>query len=952
MIFDFDAPGVHDELTCDVCVVGSGPAGLSVALEFAGTATRVIVLESGGDAYEPSAEALSLFENVGHRRAHPSAVRRRIFGGTSSIWSGRCVPISPVEFQYREWIPHSGWPVSYEDLEPYFQRAGRVLQTGPAVYDNRIWSLLGERAPNPPWDTARFETQVFQASLTKHTPTRQIPPPHDPSSENLGALQHSHAPIAQDVGESTRQDFAASESLHVLLHGHATEVITDELGEHARGVRIQSLNGRRGVVHAQHVVLACGAVDNARLLLLSRERHAQGLGNYHDQVGRYFQDHHYGVVATLERTQAPRLRRRMGFRWFDEAGTRFVYALGASFSAQCQREERLPRAMLSTFEFPSRPAALGAARRVAEKLLGRDVQLRSSDLASALLHPLELLTGAVDRYALHRPTLPPLSQLGIGCNVEQIPNPESRITLGTGRDALGQPVARIDWRLDDREFAAYRRAGELFIKECQRLGLETPKLAPWLLATDESWRSQLHDMAHPMCSTRMSADPRNGVVDANCDVHGVKGLHVAGTSVFSTGGAANPTLMAVSLAIRLADHIKSLRASRPVGGEAAPHIAPARTERIRVGIVGAGSRVRTIYHPVLAAHADRIEVVGFTSRTEDSRKALAALTGWSPYASLDELVASARPQFLIVAVSGEANVPVLNDVIARGYPVLAETPLAWNERAGRALVRAAQARGLSLGVAEQFPFLPAEQLKRKLIRLGAIGAIKAVVNDFSTYDYHGIAQLRAYVGYDREPRAATAQRFSFGLTGVLDGHQPSNAAMAWSEEWLTGNVSMSGGELLVQDFSAGYASLPTRPKGQLRVLGECGSLVDQRLIHVDRVTGRRTEAAFDVQPDCLSALHPDLGRVEWRKPAWSLTLDDEQLAVGLHVEAFREALVHGGLPLYTGAEALADVEILRGLAYSASLGGRPVSMPLNTRYQMARTAPGKLSRAIKRRIGR
>lgn len=952
MIEDFSASPVGNELQCDICVVGSGPVGLSLALEFRNTDTRIIVLESGGDGYEPEVEALSEIESSGHRRAHPFAVRRRLLGGTSSVWSGRCVPFSALDLQHRVWIPESGWPVSEEDVAPYLQRAGRILKTGPAVYDDRLWSLLGRRPHAQPWDASCFETQVFQASAVTHPRTRHVPLPHDPRSEKLEALNHSGAPAAEDVAEAARRELTDSRNVRVLLHAHAVEILTDQPAQQVRGVRIQSLAGRQGTVRASHVVLAAGGIDNARLLLLSRRHAEQGLGNQFDQVGRYLQDHHYAVVASLEGAQAKRLRRRMGFHWYDHNGRRHVYTLGASLSAQRQREESLPRATLFTFEHYSRAAALTAAKRLGETIADAGARALPGDVGAVLLHPLDLLGGVMDRYAFRRPGLAPISRLDIGCNVEQIPDPASRVTLGTRLDAMGQPLAHIDWRVHPRELETYRRAGELFVAECRRLGLEVPRLSPWLLESGESARNQLHDMAHPMGATRMSNEPRDGVVDKHCAVHGIHGLHIAGSSVFRTGGTSNPTLMAVALAIRLADRIKAIRLSGPAIVGAAPRMESGADSRIRVGIIGAGSRVRGVYHPVFQALNESFHVVGFTSRSADSRHSLADATGWLAHGTLDELVANGRPQFLVVAVNNDANVAVLHQAIARGLPVLAETPLAWQERAGRGLVNTARARNIALGVAEQFPFMPMEQLKRKLIRLGAIGSVRAVVNDFATYDYHGIAQLRSYVGYERTARRIVAQRFAFGHTGVAEGRAAASAALGWDETWLRGNIDMSGGALMVHDYSAGYAMLPTRPPGELRVVADSGSLVGDRMIHVNRVSGVRTESHFEVYADGISVQHPDLGQIEWRRPPWARSLNDEQLAVGLHVEAFREVVQQDGVPLYSCTQALDDIEILRGLHYSASRGGSPVLLPINARYQQALSATTKLRQMANRLLRR
>lgn len=931
MIRDFDRSEGPDTLDCELCIVGSGPVGLAIALEFEGSPARVVVLETGGDAHEAAAEAVSAFENAGHRRVHPSAVRRRIFGGTSSVWSGRCVPFAALDLQQRDWIPGSGWPLQADEVSPYLQRAGRLLQAGPAVYDDGLWALLGERPPSSPWDPASFETQVFQASVVRHPRTREIPAPSDPASGNLELLNHSSVPQAEDIAELARERMQASRNVTVLLHAHALEVETDATGRRAGAVRIQSPSGRRGQVRAREVVLACGAIDNARLLMLSRSTLAGGMGDSFDVVGRYLMDHHYAVVATLEGTQGRKLRRRMGYRWFDVKGQRHVVVTGASLSAQRQREEQLPRATLFTFEHVARPAAITAARQVAQGLRPGRPLADAGTWRAALLHPLDLAQDVSDRYLSHRPPLSPVSRIDIGCNVEQLPDADSRVTLAESRDVFGQPRARIDWRLNEREYLGYIRTAELFAGECRRLELEQPVLGSWVREPAVDWRGALHDMAHPMGTTRMSDSPRHGVVDRHGAVHGIEGLHVAGSSVFPTGGTSNPTLMAVALALRLADRLKATLSPMTHIAADTPRIEATGEPRVRVGLIGAGARMRDCHAPVLEALYDRFEVVGVTSRSAQGREALAQARGWKAFDSMPALVAGGRPDFLLVAVGTEANVPVLYQAMGFGLPLLAETPLCWNERDGRALVRQARGRGIALGILEQFPFTPAEQLKRKLIALGAIGAVTAAVNDFASYDYHGLAQLRAYAGYGLQAQCVSARRVQFGP----------------AEQWLLGTIRMTGGVLLLHNYSAGYAMLPTRPPGALRVLGQSGSLVGEQAIFVDRKGGARTSAPFIRTPRSIGVAHPELGHVEWEDPFADSPLTEEQRAVALHVQAFRGVVRHDGVPLYSGAQALGDIELLRALYYSAERDGAQVRVPLRTRYERARVAGRRLGRKLR-----
>ena len=969
MIEDFDSLAGISEVSCDLCIVGTGPAGLAVATSLANTQLDVLVLETGGEHHEPRSEALSEFESVGARRASHMSVRRRIFGGTSVLWSGRCVPFAPTDYQPRAWVPNSGWPIDAAGVAPYLDRAGALLGTGPAVFDDRLWQMLNKRAPQPAWDPAKFEWQYFQASLPGDSVRRQVPSAEDHSFENLDALMHSGAPAAIDVAQASRRTLAEAPNIRVWLHAHVRSVNSESDGSTVTGVTIQRTGGGLTQVRARAVVLACGGIDNARLLMLSDEHAPGGLGNAHDQVGRYLMDHHYAAIGTVT-GEARRLRSRFRQLWFDQHGRRHVYVTGASLSGQRQHEEQLTRGTVYLFEHVHAPAPVSSLGSVLRALRGgRSGTVDHADLGNLGRHPLRLLEGIHDRYVARRPAFTLTSQVDIGCNVEQVPDAQSRVTLSERVDEYGQRLARIDWRMHEVERLTYAACARLIEEECRRLQLESPRMAPWLRDPEADWRSHLHDMAHPMGTTRMSASPESGVVDANCAVHGTRGLYVAGSSVFATGGTSNPTLLIAALGFRLADHLRKALQTTPTlkGPLKMPTpdqpVATSSRERIKVGMVGAGDRVKHIYGPVLKALSDRIEVSGFFTRDPAKGEAFAASSGWPWFASLDDLIRGAQPAFLIVAVNGAANTGVLYDAIGRGLPILAETPIAWDERSARGIVDFAAKRGVQVGVAEQFPNLPVEALKLKLISLGVLGSITSAINEFATFDYHGIAQLRAYLGGHRQAVSATAVEHDFGRTGVIDGVTPPISALAWPERWLLGTVKHADGALLVHNYSSGYSVLPTRPQGRLLVHGECGSLVDNHLIVVNRRTGEthRSEMRRDVVDGeggtllrGVSVDAPEFGAVEWRNPFAQHALSDEQIAVATHVAAMIEVACEGALPLYPAASALQDIEYLRALSYSARRAGAPVGFPVASRYQQVRIAlsPGRLGQLASKVSGK
>jgi choline dehydrogenase-like flavoprotein len=151
----------------------------------------------------------------------------------------------------------------------------------------------------------------------------------------------------------------------------------------------------------------------------------------------------------------------------------------------------------------------------------------------------------------------PSTRLYVVKNVaEQAPNPDSRVVLSRERDALDCPRVALCWRTSPLDKRTAHRAREIFGEELWRAG--AGRLQSSLEGEGKPWPARLRGARHHMGTTRMHSDPRRGVVDANCRVHGIANLYVAGSSVFPTSGAANPTLTIVALALRLAGHVNQV----------------------------------------------------------------------------------------------------------------------------------------------------------------------------------------------------------------------------------------------------------------------------------------------------------------------------------------------------------------------------------------------------------
>jgi choline dehydrogenase-like flavoprotein len=512
----------------DICVVGAGAAGIMLARRLAQRGQSVCLLESGGLDFEQATQDLYQGANLGMEYYDLDQARLRFFGGTVSIWGGRCALLNTIDFERRHWVPHSGWPISRAELDPYYRLAHDQFELGEFNYDEAVWDALG--LPPQPFDRDRFACDLWR---------------FDEASERFTAAR--------------TRDVLDSQKIRVLLHANAVKLQADAEGRLITHVEVRPLDGPPQRVSAQRVVLACGAIENARLLLVSNDVESAGVGNRHDQVGRFFMEHPTGRIARVDTPQPYEMWDAFQKR-FMRAGPPLAPVLRLGEAAQ--RSEQALNSIV-TFKLqadPSRGVALGnkiyhrLKHSIAPSRGGRAID-HAYRAARAWLH--REVRGAVERFRAR------VGATGLYLIVrgEQAPNPDSRVVLSEARDALGNRRADLDWRLSEIDKHTARVMARVFDSELRRLRIGSAAASDWLDDPSPAWPVDPTVGNHPiggyhhMGGTRMSASPSQGVVDGDCKVHGYSNLYVAGSSVFSTSGWANPTLTIVALALRLADHL-------------------------------------------------------------------------------------------------------------------------------------------------------------------------------------------------------------------------------------------------------------------------------------------------------------------------------------------------------------------------------------------------------------
>lgn len=496
----------------DLCIIGGGAAGIALALKLRGSGLSVLLAESGGEAGDESAVDLNRVTEAGQPFPGAREGRARRLGGATTLWAGQSLPLDPIDFQPRTWVPHSGWPIPYAEVASRYAEAERFLRLEGLRYDHAAWKHLGE-AP-PPFDEDRLRPQV--SWLAKH----------------------------RDFGAMYRADLAGDPNTRVLLEATATRIRPPAGGDGRYAVELAALSGRRAEVRAKRVVVCCGGLDTPRLLL------ASGLGN--DLVGRFLQDHPTATVGEV--TDADFDRLAQWFRPFYRKEGRLFPKMALAEAAQRARQvlnvtselvftapEDSPfataRAFYGAFRGGETKAALGRASRLA---MGGG----------------EMLGYAWTRWAKRRLPAPRGARITLWAHIEQTPDPESRVTLDPiEKDALGMPRARLDWRLNELDRRSFEVFAEVVGEEFARMGVGRLTPSPWL--REPGWRREVQDFFHHIGTARMGANPAEGVVNPDLEVFGHPGLYVASSAVFPTGGASNPTLTILALTLRLAERLRA-----------------------------------------------------------------------------------------------------------------------------------------------------------------------------------------------------------------------------------------------------------------------------------------------------------------------------------------------------------------------------------------------------------
>ena len=519
MIFDLERNLPADETAYDVCIVGAGAAGISLAVELRRRGKKVLIVEGGGARFEPASQALYAGQADGLDFEGLTEGRFRVLGGTTTQWGGQILEIDEAVFGPRPWTPNPPWPFPKSELARHYRRAIEIegLETAQDSAD-ALWAAMGLAKPALGPDLV--------SAFSRWCP-----------QTNFAAL---HA--------ATLKDPAVSVYVHDNLE--ALEFSGDD--RTVRAIRCRSLGGRTARFNVGAVALCMGGIETSRFLLQPPADGAIAPWRGNRWIGRGFQDHISASVATITDCR--------------------LKPLASYFDYRAVKGHRYHPKMILAPQAQARLGALDICGTVAATTDGSD------DLARAFATLRLVRTGRISRASFGElahlarclPSLLwqklPLSRAAVGApweartlrlwvHCEQTAGSGGMVTLGAERDALGQLRPVLEWRAGDLELHSIRAylktLGQAF--EDHGLGRVIPD--PAVMDDDEALRATFRESSHHIGGARMAASPEAGVVDADLKLFGTANAYVCSSAVFPSAGFVNPTHTIIALACRLAEHL-------------------------------------------------------------------------------------------------------------------------------------------------------------------------------------------------------------------------------------------------------------------------------------------------------------------------------------------------------------------------------------------------------------
>ncbi|WP_286914621.1 MULTISPECIES: FAD-dependent oxidoreductase [unclassified Pseudomonas] len=461
----------------DVCIIGAGPAGITLALRLAQAGWRVVLLEGGGHEYAPRSQELYKCTSSG-LELYAEETRLRFLGGTSNHWAGRCRPFTASDFAVQPPGDLPGWPIPYAEIERYLPAAMDIVD----LPQGKAFQPLNVALKGGDFDADRF----------------LLSPPTRFAQKYAAALNDTPG-------------------LDVFINCNCVDLEFDKASGRLASIQVSDYERNRQRLVAKKFILATGAIENARQLLNSQSLQAAGVVSPDGLAGRCFMEHLNIDMGTFILSDG-------------QDGSQHQYYTTDAFVA----------------EYHAGKGNVTTAVLEEVRTYGRTAEVKH------FLENLACDMGVASKIAFIANFSCPGDGV-ISTMIEQFPNVQSHLSLLDEKDALGMGKVNVNWALSEHDRHTIKCIGSELAKQFADTGLGFVKLNDFVYDTSLALKLQPH--AHHMGTTRMAASPEFGVVDSDCKVFGTHNLYVAGSSIFATSGASNPTMPLLQFAVRLAEHL-------------------------------------------------------------------------------------------------------------------------------------------------------------------------------------------------------------------------------------------------------------------------------------------------------------------------------------------------------------------------------------------------------------
>lgn len=523
MVIDIDKLDNKLLINSDICIMGGGVAGITLANELKKHHTNIVIIESGDEVINPDTQNLYSGNVVNKLYPDPEYSRLRMLGGSSNHWENNTSPLDKIDFEKRDWVDNSGWPIELSDLESYYLKAGDYCGTKSDGYDTKTWA-------------SRLKQEVLG------------------NSQNIietGIAKVSIPPVR--FYSSYGDDLSEAKNVRIYKNSNVVDIEYDSSKEKIEKIYFETMPGKRYTVASKVFIMCFGGLENARMLLHFNKNNADKIGNHYDNVGRYFMDHPVVRAGQLFPNDIERFSLYSGNNLKDRIVLGYFKLSEKTLNKNKINNIRIPLVPNTEYIMSD---GISSSHILSDALSKGEFPDDFSSHITNILKDIDMIAEGISRKKFNKVLFDKSDQIygyQLPIMLEQTPDRNNRVMLGNSQDKYGINKILIDWKLKENDKENLWKALEIV---AQQFGAES--LGRIRLLKERSsriWGDQLGFGHHHMGTTRMSSHYKNGIVDKNHLVFSTKNLFMGGSSVFPTGGHVPPTLTIVAMSIRLADII-------------------------------------------------------------------------------------------------------------------------------------------------------------------------------------------------------------------------------------------------------------------------------------------------------------------------------------------------------------------------------------------------------------